>query len=60
MQASSFATRLTAVENAANEAERLLKGVENAVDKVEKGWKANSAAIESNVAALDERIKNLA
>mmetsp|Transcript_25055 Transcript_25055/g.54624 ORF Transcript_25055/g.54624 Transcript_25055/m.54624 type:complete len:425 (-) Transcript_25055:2079-3353(-) len=58
-QASSFATRLTAVENAANEAARLIKGVEDAVDKVETGWQANSSAIESNVKALDERIKSL-
>ena len=59
LQASTFASRLTAVENAATETERLLRGVEDAVTKVEEGWKANAAAVEGNVAALDERIKSL-
>jgi len=59
LQASTFATRLTSVENATREAERLLRGVEDAVSKVEDGWKANASAVESNVAALDERIKSL-
>mmetsp|Transcript_6598 Transcript_6598/g.15816 ORF Transcript_6598/g.15816 Transcript_6598/m.15816 type:complete len:425 (+) Transcript_6598:17-1291(+) len=59
LQASTFATRLTSVENATREAERLLRGVEEAVSKVEDGWKANASAVESNVAALDERIKSL-
>jgi len=58
-QAADFSTRLSAVEGAANETERLLRGVEEAIEGVEGGWKSNLEAIERSVAKIDERVGSL-
>jgi hypothetical protein len=57
VQAADFSSRLASVENAAADAERLLRGVEDALGAVEEGWRSNAEAMEKNLAALDERTK---
>lgn len=58
-QAADFSTRLSAVEGATDETERLLRGVEEAIERVESGWKSNLEAVERSVAKIDERVGSI-
>ena len=58
-QAATFANRLTAVENATADAERMLGIVEASLEKVETGSVQNLQVIESNISILDERLNKL-
>mmetsp|Transcript_20070 Transcript_20070/g.30766 ORF Transcript_20070/g.30766 Transcript_20070/m.30766 type:complete len:361 (+) Transcript_20070:70-1152(+) len=58
-QAATFANRLTAVEDAVADAERMLGSVEASLEKVEAGSVKNLQVIESNISILDERLNKL-
>ncbi len=52
--AAEFGVRLDAAEAAASRSEVLLRNVEEALGKMEVGWKDNMEAVEKNVKKLDD------
>jgi len=56
--AADFAVRLDAAEAAVGRSEALLRNVEEALKKMDEGWKDNMAAVERNVKKLDEMRAN--
>jgi ABC-type transporter Mla subunit MlaD len=54
--AAEFGSRLGAAEETLNRSEALLSNVEEALAKMEVGWKENMEAVERNVKQLDELV----
>ncbi len=52
--AADFGVRLDAAEAAVCRSEALLKNVEDALNKMDAGWKDNMETVEKNVKKLDE------
>ena len=58
-QASEFGSRLTELELAVGRSERVLLSVEEALTKMEDGWKENTSVLERNVKKLDDMMLRL-
>lgn len=56
--AADFGVRLDAAEAAVGRSEALLRNVEEALKKMDEGWKDNMATVERNVKKLDEMRAN--
>jgi chromosome segregation ATPase len=54
--AAEFGSRLDAAEETLTRSEALLANVEEALTKLERGWKENMEAVERNVKKLDELV----
>mmetsp|Transcript_9050 Transcript_9050/g.11120 ORF Transcript_9050/g.11120 Transcript_9050/m.11120 type:complete len:362 (+) Transcript_9050:101-1186(+) len=59
LQANDFAGRLAGSERCLEEVERLVKGLENTLERVEEGLGESLTVVEKNLEDFDERFKKL-